>query len=39
MIALAGSRLLARGDNQSGQLAMSPNTALERVTRKGAGRR
>jgi N6-L-threonylcarbamoyladenine synthase len=39
MIALAGSLQLRRGENQSGQLEMSPNTALERVTRKGAGRR
>jgi N6-L-threonylcarbamoyladenine synthase len=39
MIALAGSHRLARGENQSGRLAMSPNTALERVTRKGAGPR
>lgn len=39
MIALAGSRRLARGENQSGRLEMSPNTALERVTRKGAGPR
>jgi len=39
MIALAGSRLLARGQNHTGQLVMSPHTALERVTRKGAGPR
>jgi N6-L-threonylcarbamoyladenine synthase len=39
MIALAGSLQLRRGENQSGRLEMSPNTALERVTRKGAGRR
>lgn len=39
MIAFAGSRLLARGENQSGQLEMSPHTALERVTRKGKGPR
>jgi N6-L-threonylcarbamoyladenine synthase len=39
MIALAGSHRLARGENQTGQLAMSPNTQLARVTRKGAGPR
>lgn len=39
MIAWAGSLQLRRGENQSGRLEMSPNTALERVTRKGAGRR
>jgi N6-L-threonylcarbamoyladenine synthase len=39
MIALAGSHRLARGENQSGQLEMSPHTALARVTRKGAGPR
>jgi len=39
MIALAGSHRLARGENQSGQLAMSPHTQLTRVTRKGAGPR
>lgn len=39
MIALAGSHRLARGENQSGRLEMSPHTALERVTRKGAGPR
>jgi N6-L-threonylcarbamoyladenine synthase len=39
MIALVGSQRLKRGDNQSGQLVMSPHTALERVTKKGAGPR
>ena len=39
MIALAGSRLLAKGENHADQLVMSPHTALERVTRKGAGPR
>jgi N6-L-threonylcarbamoyladenine synthase len=39
MIALAGSWLLRRGEDHSGRLEMSPNTALERVTRKGAGPR
>jgi len=39
MIALAGSHRLARGENQSGQLEMSPHTQLARVTRKGAGPR
>jgi tRNA N6-adenosine threonylcarbamoyltransferase len=39
MIALAGSQRLRRGDDQSGQLVMSPHTALERVTKKGAGPR
>jgi N6-L-threonylcarbamoyladenine synthase len=39
MIALAGSYQLRRGENHAGTLEMSPHTALERVTRKGAGRR
>jgi N6-L-threonylcarbamoyladenine synthase len=39
MIALAGSHRLLRGDNQSGQLEMSPNTLLAHVTRKGPGPR
>jgi N6-L-threonylcarbamoyladenine synthase len=39
MIALAGSHRLASGENQSGQLEMSPHTQLARVTRKGAGPR
>jgi N6-L-threonylcarbamoyladenine synthase len=39
MIAYAGSRLLARGEDQSGRLEMSPHTALEQVTRKGKGPR
>jgi N6-L-threonylcarbamoyladenine synthase len=39
MIAYAGSRKLLVGENQSGRIEMSPHTALERVTRKGAGPR
>ena len=39
MIAWAGSRRLARGENDAGKLRMSPHTALATVTRKGAGRR
>jgi N6-L-threonylcarbamoyladenine synthase len=39
MIAYAGSRELLAGENQSGHIEMSPHTALERVTRKGAGPR
>jgi N6-L-threonylcarbamoyladenine synthase len=39
MIAYAGSRLLLTGQNQIDRLEMSPHTALERVTRKGAGPR
>ena len=39
MIAFAGCLRLARGEDQSGQLVMSPHTALERVTRKGKGPR
>jgi N6-L-threonylcarbamoyladenine synthase len=39
MIAYAGSRKLLAGDDQSGRIEMSPHTALERVTRKGAGPR
>jgi len=39
MIALSGSWLLARGEDHSGRLTMSPHTALERVTRKGPGPR
>jgi N6-L-threonylcarbamoyladenine synthase len=39
MIALAGSHRLARGEDQSGRLEMSPHTALAKVTRKGAGPR
>jgi N6-L-threonylcarbamoyladenine synthase len=39
MIAYAGSRLLLAGHDQIDQLEMSPHTALERVTRKGAGPR
>jgi hypothetical protein len=39
MIAYAGSRQILRGENHSGRIEMSPHTALERVTRKGAGPR
>lgn len=39
MIAYAGSVRLARGDDDSGTIRMSPNTSLPRVTRKGRGRR
>lgn len=39
MIAWAGSRRLLRGENDAGQLHVSPHTALATVTRKGAGRR
>ncbi len=39
MIAYAGSVRLARGENDSGQIVMSPNTALPQLTRKGRGRR
>jgi N6-L-threonylcarbamoyladenine synthase len=39
MIAYSGSRLLSAGENHCEQLEMSPSTALERVTRKGRGRR
>jgi N6-L-threonylcarbamoyladenine synthase len=39
MIALAGSHRLLRGEDQTGALEMSPNTALSHVTRKGAGPR
>jgi N6-L-threonylcarbamoyladenine synthase len=39
MIAYAGSRQLLCGEDQSGRIEMSPHTALERVTRKGAGPR
>jgi N6-L-threonylcarbamoyladenine synthase len=39
MIAYAGSRQILRGENHSGRIVMSPHTALERVTRKGAGPR
>jgi N6-L-threonylcarbamoyladenine synthase len=39
MIALAGSHRLARGENDAGQLSMSPRSHLLRVTRKGAGPR
>jgi N6-L-threonylcarbamoyladenine synthase len=39
MIAYAGSRQILRGENHAGRIEMSPHTALERVTRKGAGPR
>jgi N6-L-threonylcarbamoyladenine synthase len=39
MIAYAGSRSLLAGQNHIERLEMSPHTALERVTRKGAGPR
>jgi N6-L-threonylcarbamoyladenine synthase len=39
MIAFAGSHRLARGDDETGQLEMSPHTRLASVTRKGAGPR
>lgn len=39
MIAYAGSRKLLAGEDESGRIEMSPHTALERVTRKGAGPR
>lgn len=39
MIAYAGGIRLRRGEDQSGQLTVSPRTALPRVTRKGRGRR
>ncbi|HVZ33224.1 MAG TPA: tRNA (adenosine(37)-N6)-threonylcarbamoyltransferase complex transferase subunit TsaD [Polyangiaceae bacterium] len=39
MIAFAGSHRLARGDDETGHLEMSPHTRLARVTRKGAGPR
>lgn len=39
MIAFVGAQRLAAGENHSGQLVMSPHTALQTVTRKGPGRR
>jgi N6-L-threonylcarbamoyladenine synthase len=39
MIAYAGSVRLSRGENDSGNVRMSPNTALPRLTRKGRGLR
>ncbi|MGC4094464.1 MAG: tRNA (adenosine(37)-N6)-threonylcarbamoyltransferase complex transferase subunit TsaD [Polyangiaceae bacterium] len=39
MIAYVGALRLARGENDAGQLEMSPETALLQVTRKGRGRR
>ncbi|HEY8947136.1 MAG TPA: tRNA (adenosine(37)-N6)-threonylcarbamoyltransferase complex transferase subunit TsaD, partial [Polyangiaceae bacterium] len=39
MIAYAGAFRLARGEDDRGHLEISPDTALARVTRKGAGRR
>ncbi|HVJ18960.1 MAG TPA: tRNA (adenosine(37)-N6)-threonylcarbamoyltransferase complex transferase subunit TsaD [Polyangiaceae bacterium] len=37
MIAYAGAQRLLRGENDAGELRMSPNTALPRTTRKGRG--
>ena len=39
MIAYAGSHRLARGERDGWDLAVASRTALERVTRKGGGRR
>jgi N6-L-threonylcarbamoyladenine synthase len=39
MIAYAGMVRLRRGENDAGKLAVSPDTALRTVTRKGRGRR
>jgi N6-L-threonylcarbamoyladenine synthase len=39
MIAMAGMFRLERGDNDYGNMVMSPHTALTQVTRKGPGRR
>jgi N6-L-threonylcarbamoyladenine synthase len=39
MIAYAGALRLARGENDAGRITTSPDTALPRATRKGAGRR
>jgi N6-L-threonylcarbamoyladenine synthase len=39
MIAMAGMFRLERGDNEYGNIAMSPHTVLTQVTRKGPGRR
>jgi N6-L-threonylcarbamoyladenine synthase len=39
MIALAALPRLARGEDDSGSIEVSPSTVLPRVTRKGAGRR
>jgi hypothetical protein len=39
MIAYAGAQRLLRGENDAGELRMSPNTALPRTTRKGRGMR
>jgi N6-L-threonylcarbamoyladenine synthase len=39
MIAYAGAVRLARGEDDTGRLEISPRTALPRVTRKGRGRR
>jgi N6-L-threonylcarbamoyladenine synthase len=39
MIAYAGALRLARGEDDSGDLQVSPHTALPRITRKGRGRR
>jgi tRNA N6-adenosine threonylcarbamoyltransferase len=39
MIAFSGALRLRRGENEAGRIEVSPRTALERVTRKGPGRR
>lgn len=39
MIAYAGLARLARGEDDSGRVQVSPNTVLARVTRKGSGKR
>ena len=39
MVGMAGAHRLLAGENDAGQLEMSPRTALLRVTRKGGGRR
>jgi N6-L-threonylcarbamoyladenine synthase len=39
MIGYAGAVRLARGDDDTGRLVISPHTVLPRVTRKGRGRR
>lgn len=39
MIAYAGLMRLSRGEDDSGQIQVSPRTALARVTRKGSGKR
>jgi len=39
MIAFAGARRLAKGEDDTGRVEVSPTTLLPRVTRKGRGRR